>query len=469
MENIQTKDFGDWFITDAPHTLDEIYGQNVVVRYLKSKQKSGIFDKSTFFQGGFGSGKTALAKILAKSIACKNKNANGEPCSECPTCKAVDDETFNRDVIYMNAEDMSAQEVRDKIREVMQFPATRDAAKVVICDEAQALSKEGVEAFLQATQSPKKGYFFIFTAMDKLKGGKAGALQSRCKVFKMKMPTIDEMYQYLGKICIKKGLTKDTTIPKEFFTEGLQYIAQGSEYSFRKAISLLEQCYTGRIFTIDEMKQLLDVVSVDDAVSALVDIANGKKSKLVWDVLTGTDYNDKFALMLAIIGDASLMREFGTQYVDSDEAWKWRDKVTLAKAPYFEELKNGFMTLANKAYLTRGEWKIVCSDVLSAAQNSTTKKLAESNGHTRMSLTDYPKNSNSLNDEFNKAEFNDKFGSISIKDHSLDGVDIPEIQMHFTKEGVTVETPTQKEFNDLQKAEVIPPKTRRHKPAKVLN
>lgn len=367
MENIEEKDFGDWFITDAPHTLDDIYGQDVIVRYLKAKQKSGVYDKSTFFQGGFGSGKTAIAKILAKSIACKNKNENGEPCDVCPTCKAVDDETYNRDVIYMNAEDLGAQEVRDKIHDVMQFPATRDAAKVVICDEAQALSKEGVEAFLQATQSPKKGYFFIFTAMDKLKGGKAGALQSRCKVFKMKMPTIDEMYQYLGKMCIKKGLTKDASVPREFFTEGLQFIAQGSEYSFRKAISLLEQCYTGRIFTVDEMKSLLDVVPIDDAVRALNDIANGKKTKLVWDVLTDTDYNDKFSLMLAIIGDASLMKQFGEMYVEQEEKWKWRDKVALSKAPYFDDLKNGFMMLANKAYLTRGEWKIVCSDILSKA------------------------------------------------------------------------------------------------------
>lgn len=370
MENIEEKDFGDWFITDAPHTLDDIYGQDVIVRYLKAKQKSGVYDKSTFFQGGFGSGKTAIAKILAKSIACKNKNENGEPCNVCPTCKAVDDETYNRDVIYMNAEDLGAQEVRDKIHDVMQFPATRDAAKVVICDEAQALSKEGVEAFLQATQSPKKGYFFIFTAMDKLKGGKAGALQSRCKVFKMKMPTIDEMYQYLGKMCIKKGLTKDSSVPREFFTEGLQFIAQGSEYSFRKAISLLEQCYTGRIFTVDEMKSLLDVVPIDDAIRALNDIANGKKTKLVWDVLTGTDYNDKFSLMLAIIGDASLMKQFGEMYVEQEEKWKWRDKVALSKAPYFDDLKNGFMMLANKAYLTRGEWKIVCSDILSKASTA---------------------------------------------------------------------------------------------------
>lgn len=378
MENIQNKDFGDWFITDAPHTLDDIYGQDVIVRYLKMKQKSSIYDKSTFFQGSFGSGKTAIAKILAKSIACKNKNENGEPCNACPTCKAVDDETFNRDVIYMNAEDLGAQEVRDKIHEVMQFPATRDAAKVVICDEAQALSKEGVEAFLQATQSPKKGYFFIFTAMDKLKGGKAGALQSRCKVFKMKMPTMDEMYQYLGKMCIKKGLTKDESVPKEFFTQGLQYIAQGSEYSFRKALSLLEQCYTGRIFSLDEMKSLLDVVSVDDAVSALTDIAYGKKTKLVWDVLTGTDYNDKFALMLAIIGDACLMKQFGKTYVEPEEAWRWRDKAILAQAPYFDKLKDGFMVLANKAFLTRGEWKIVCSDILEHAPKLEETKPAPS-------------------------------------------------------------------------------------------
>ena len=356
--------FGDWYIINSPKTLDDIYGQDTIVKSLKSMQKSGVFSKSTFFQGQFGSGKTALAKILAKSIACKHKNENGEPCNECPTCKAVDDETFNRDVIYMNAEEMGAQDVRDQLENILKFPATRDAAKVIIVDETQALSKEAVEAFLSATQSPRKGFYFIFTAMDKLKGAKSGALQSRCKTWKMKMPTHQEVYMYLASICKKMGLTKETTIPKEFFGEGLQFIAENSEYSFRKAIQYLEQCYTGRIFTKDEIKTTFDIVSTEDAIKALIDIANGNKSKLAWDAINGNDYQDKFPLMMSIIGDAYAIETFGTEYVENEELWKWKDKQVLSNAKYFDELCKGFMELASKAYISRGEWKIVCTRIL---------------------------------------------------------------------------------------------------------
>ena len=373
-KNTSVPKFGDWFITDAPRSLDEIKGQDVTVRTLKNWQKTGTFSKNIFFQGGFGSGKTALAKIVAKSIACKNKNDDGSPCCECPACKAVENETFDRDVVYMNAEDMAAQEVRDTLETVMKFPATRDAAKVVICDEAQALSKEAVEAFLNATQSPKQGYFFIFTAMDKLKGSKSGALQSRCKVFKMKIPTFQDIYMYLAEISKKKGLISEVPedVRKTFFGEGLQFIAENSDYSFRKALQLLEQCFTGQVFTKDEMKEIFSIVSQDDALAALQDIADGNLSQRAWDAINGLDYQDKFPLLLAIIGDAAAVKAFGMQYVNEEERWRWQDKLKLANSPNFDALKAGFMELSSKAYISRGEWKIVCSSILSKAMVSGT-------------------------------------------------------------------------------------------------
>lgn len=368
MSETTTTTFSDWYIADSPKTLNEIFGQDLIVRALKAQQKSGVFSKSTFFQGQFGSGKTALAKILAKSIACKHKDANGEPCGECPTCKAIDEETFNRDVIYFNAEEMGAQDIRDQLDQILKFPATRDAAKVIICDETQALSKEAVEAFLTATQSPKKGYYFIFTAMDKLKGPKSGALQSRCKTWKMKVPTFQDVYMYLAEICKKKGLTKEATIPKDFFGEGLQFIAENSEYSFRKAIQLLEQAYTSRIFTVKEMKEAFGIVSSEDATAALIDIASGVDSERVWNVINGIDYQDKFPLLLAIIGEAESYRAFGTKYVSEDEMWKWTSKKQLAEASYFGKLRDGMLELASKAYITRGEWKIIISKILEDAK-----------------------------------------------------------------------------------------------------
>lgn len=352
-------EYGDWFITDAPKTLDEIYGQDNVVKYFKKQQMSRKFDKSTLFTGQFGSGKTAFAKILAKTIACSNPNEDGSPCNKCPTCMSVNEEKFNKDVLHIDAEEMGAADIRDLVKKFTEAPAWNGTAKVIICDEAQALSKEAVEAFLNVTQSPRKGFFFIFTAMDKLKGGKAGAVLSRCKVHKMNVPTNEQVYMYLAGICKAKGIVNDPNVPKEFFGEGLAFIAENSEASYRKAIQQLQQCYVEEAFTKEDMKKTLDIVSYDDAALLMIDIAHGRNTKEVWDALNGADYQDKFPLFLNTVGDAMSVRAFGLEHVDPQDRWKWNQAKTLAIAPYFDDLANAFMELSNKAYLKRGEWKLV--------------------------------------------------------------------------------------------------------------
>lgn len=352
-------EYSDWFITDAPKTLDEIYGQDNIVKYFKKQQSSRQFDKSTLFTGQFGSGKTVFAKILAKTMACTNPHPDGSPCNECPTCMSINNETYNKDVVYIDAEASSAQDIRDIVQKFMDAPSWSGTAKVIICDEAQALSKEAVEAFLTATQNPRKGFFFIFTAMEKLKGGKSGALSSRCKVHKMNVPTNEEVYLYLAKICKEKGIVNDKNIPKEFFGESLAFIAENSEASFRKAIQNLQQCYVGEAFTKEQIKKTLDIVSYDDAALLMTDIANGENTKEVWDALNGSDYQDKFPLFLNTIGDAMAIKAFGLTHVEASDQWKYKSAVTLASAPYFNDLANAFMELSTKAYLKRGEWKLV--------------------------------------------------------------------------------------------------------------
>lgn len=358
MSVVKEAEYGDWFITDCPKTLDEVYGQDRIVNYFKKQQKSRKFDKTTFFQGQFGSGKTVLAKILAKTIACTNPHEDGSPCNECPTCMSINNETFNKDVIYVNAEEKSAQEVRDLLVKFMAAPSWTGTPKVIICDETQALSKEAVEAFLTATQSPRKGFFFIFTAMEKLKGQKAGAVVSRGKEHKMAVPTNEQVYMYLANICKAKGLTKDPNIPRDFFGEGLAFIAENSEASYRKAIQNLQHCYTAEAFTKQDIKETLNVVSYDDAALLMLDVAYGRNTKEVWDAIHGTDYQDKFPLFLNTIGDAMAVKAFGLEHVDPTDQWKYKSAANLAAAPYFDDLANAFMELSDKAYLKRGEWKI---------------------------------------------------------------------------------------------------------------
>jgi DNA polymerase III delta prime subunit len=356
--------FSDWYVTDAPRTLDEIYGQDVIVNYIRAKFKTNAFDKNTMLSGGFGSGKTALAKIIAKYIACKHKDADGNPCNTCPTCMAINNETYDRDVIYLNGEQMSAQEIDNTLDANLSVPAIRDAGRVFIVDETQGLSPAAIQKFLNATQSPRKGFWFIFTAMSKLQGKNPGALQSRCKQWKMKVPSNEDVYKYLGKIAVKKGLTKDASIPKEFWTAGLQFLAENSETSFRKALQLLQQCYDGKIYEIDAIRSTFDIVSYDDAAGVLADISHGKITRKVWSTILGDDYQDKFGLICKIMGDASTYKAFGLKYVDEGERWKWTNPAAIAEGQFFNQLKAAVNKLGERAYIRRGDWQMIMSELV---------------------------------------------------------------------------------------------------------
>lgn len=347
----------DWFISDAPKQLSEVKSQDTIIRYYTKKFAAGNHDKNTMFLGQFGSGKTVMAKILAKSLVCKELDASGNPCDECAACQAINSEMYNRDCLYIDAEKLGAQEIRDKVEDFTAARAVRDRNKVILCDEAQALSKEAVEAFLTATQNPRPGFYFIFTAMNKLQGPKAGALQSRCKVWKMKTPGLEDTYMYLAGIAKSKNLLEDKSIPSEFWTEGLKFIAENSEGSFRKAIQMLEQCYEGRIFSKEEMGETFGLVSYDDAVAALIQFGNKEITKITWDIVNGEDYIDKFNLLIKIIGDAQAVKTFGTEFIDPQDKWRWSQAIQLSETKYFAEMRDIFMDLGKQAWLKNGTWR----------------------------------------------------------------------------------------------------------------
>jgi DNA polymerase III delta prime subunit len=310
--------------------------------------------------GKWGSGKTAIAKILAKSIACRNVDTNGEPCDVCAACGAVNNETYDRDVIYLNGEQMSAQEVDNVLEKAFITPAIRDAAKVFIVDETQGLSPAAINKFLNATQNPTPGYYFIFTTMNKLQGKNPGALQSRCKQWKMKEPKDEEIYQYLGSIVIKKKLQ----CPKEFLTEGLAFIAEHSEKSYRQAIQMLQQCYDSSVFEVAKMKDVFSIITYDDVLTVLTDISHGRLTENLYTTILGSDYQDKFPLILKIVGDAATYRVFGTKFVDESEKWKWKTPGMLAEGPHFDRLCAVLLDLSKNAYIKRGEFTMTISNML---------------------------------------------------------------------------------------------------------
>lgn len=377
--------FNEWYINDCPTTLDQVWGQDLIVKYYKERLLKNSFDKSTLFIGQFGSGKTVMAKILAMAIATpeRDKDEFGNPNLDCLTCRSVITEKFDRDVIYIDAEQMSASDIRDVVSSFVATPAMRDANKVLICDEAQALSKEALEAFLTATQSPKKGFYFIFTAMSKLQGAKSGALESRCKKFRMAEPSPRDAYLFLADKCKKYGLVSNPEVPKEFFGESLQFIAENCQSSYRLALQMLQQTYDAKVWDIPTMAKLFAISSEENVRLMIKNLSHGIIDETVWNCITGKDFNDDFPLFLKIVSDASVYKAFGDKYIDSDDKWRWNQAIDICNGPHFDLVVSAVEQMSAKPYMKRGDWQIVMSKLVTQilqsnqTRKTTTRRIAE--------------------------------------------------------------------------------------------
>lgn len=320
--------------------------------------------------GDFGSGKTALAKILIKAMSCRTPNPDGSGCGTCPSCQAIENEKWNREVVYINAENASAQDVRDTVEKSLLTPAVRDAAKIFFIEEAQALSAQGVEAFLLATQSPLPNTFFVFTAMEKLKGAKAGALESRCRLWKMKIPKIQEIYMYLAKYSQKRGLTQEKDIPAEFWRDGLKTLAENSQNSYRKGIQLLQQCYDSKIYDVNDIKTFFDFDAEENVFKFMTELSNGQITENTRQIMIGNEYQEKFNLMIDMLGNAKIFKLFGKSIYDDPADWRNAQSAALAKGPFFETLCETFLNLSKATYLKKGDFKLLIGQVVEKIQNS---------------------------------------------------------------------------------------------------
>jgi DNA polymerase III subunit gamma/tau len=382
-----TVEYDNWSILDRPTDFDQVLGQDAIVKALKREQKDGRWSKSYLFQGNFGSGKTTLAKIIAMNLACKNKDEHNRPCGTCPSCLAVKNETWDRDVVYINGTDMSAEDVRRLLDGFKMTGAFRDAAKVLICDETQDLSPEATNTLLQITESPRKGQFFILTAMDKLKGKLAGALESRCERWKMKVPKVQDIYLYLVEIAKAHHINEEFTDQAAFdlfMKEGLELIAQNCDYSYRRAIMMIQQCVKGRLFTKEEIKDTLDLELEEDMIRTITELANGQITPTVIATITGKEYQNSFGLISKIVGDAAVYKACGTLGYEAEERWKEQGARNLAAAEHFSAVKDTMIKIATQTsgYLPRGLWEMEMSNLVEAVSKKGPVGLREEKTET---------------------------------------------------------------------------------------
>lgn len=213
-----------------PQNFDELYGQEHISTTLKNSIESGNFSHAYLFCGPRGTGKTSVARILAKAINCQSPE-KGNPDNKCESCKTIStDKTM--DIIEIDAASHTqVDNIREIIVERANFAPTNLKYKVYIIDEAHMLSKSSFNALLKTLEEPPAHAIFILATTEANKI--LPTIVSRCQRYDFRRINAKDMLARLEFISKSEKIKIDKA--------ALELIVEISEGGFRDAISLLDQ------------------------------------------------------------------------------------------------------------------------------------------------------------------------------------------------------------------------------------
>src|SRR5688572_28417581 len=243
-----------------PQDFDEVVGQEAVVRTLRNAIELEQVRQAYLFAGPRGTGKTSMARILAKALNCE-QGPTATPDKVCHACVSIANGS-SLDVIEMDA---ASQRGIDDIREIRERVVLQPAEgryKVYILDEAHQLTEPAWNALLKLIEEPPPHLVFVFCTTDLAKV--LATVRSRCQTFVFARPRLPELVRVLRRICDAEGI--------EAPDAALALIARGARGSFRDAESTLDQLAsaTGNKVDVQSVLQLLGAVE-EDALFRLCD------------------------------------------------------------------------------------------------------------------------------------------------------------------------------------------------------
>ena len=237
-----------------PLCFEDVKGQDHIVTTLKNQIRGDRIGHAYLFTGTRGTGKTSVAKILARAVNCEAP-VDGSPCGECASCKNILSGA-GMNVIEMDAaSNNGVDDVRDIVEDISYSPA-QGKYKVYIIDEVHMLSTSAFNALLKTLEEPPSYVIFILATTEVHKI--PITILSRCQRYDFKRISIDTIVGRLRELMDKEGILVQD--------RALRYIAKTADGAMRDALSLLERCiafYDGEELTYDRALNVLGAVDTD--------------------------------------------------------------------------------------------------------------------------------------------------------------------------------------------------------------
>ena len=302
-----------------PKTLDDVYGQDTIVKIIKNSIINNQISHAYLFAGPRGTGKTSIAKIFAKIINCENPK-NCQPCGKCVSCTQKN----NSDIIEIDAaSNNGVDEIRELRNKVNLLPAY-GKYKVYIIDEVHMLTQGAFNALLKTLEEPPAHVIFILATTDPHKV--IETILSRCQRLDFKKISPTAIVENLKNIAQKEKI--------DITEDALYEIANLADGGMRDSVGMLDQAraYTEGKITINDIHDINGTLTEKDLNNLLENIINNKLDEILEKI---DIYNDKGKNFVKLI----------EEFIDFI-----RNIILFKEAPnYFQEKKQNIEIYQNIA------------------------------------------------------------------------------------------------------------------------